>query len=215
MTRQTTWIGNQNPPGRSLLELWREDFGAHDREFSPGFWAVAVHRFGNWRMSIGPKPLRLPLSLLYRFLNARIRNTYGIQLDYSTELGRRVVIDHQNGIVISGFCRIGDDCRLRQNVTMGIRSVGDAATGGAPVLGRGVDVGAGAVILGPITVGDGAVVGANAVVLRDVPPGSLAVGVPARIVGRDAPGPETPAGSVVANGDAEGAGHQAGPEHHP
>lgn len=179
-----TWIGDQNPPGMSLLELWREDFTAHGRQFSPGFMAVAVHRFGNWRMSVGSKAARAPLSLLYRFLNARVRNAYGIELVYSTRWGRRSVIDHQNGIVISGFVDIGDDCRIRHNVTMGIRSEADAADGLAPVLGNGVDVGAGAVIIGPITVGDGAVIGANAVVTTDVPPGAVAVGVPARIIER-------------------------------
>ncbi|MFN8051608.1 MAG: serine O-acetyltransferase [Acidimicrobiales bacterium] len=179
-----TWIGNQNPPGLSLWELWREDFVAHGREFSPGFRAVAVHRFGNWRMSVPSKLARAPLSVLYRFLNRRVRNTYGIELDYSTRWGRRSVIDHQNGIVVSGYVDIGDDCRLRQNVTMGVRSAADAANGLAPVLGNGVDVGAGAVIIGPITIGDGAVIGANAVVTSDVPAGALAVGVPARIVER-------------------------------
>ena len=84
---------------------------------------------------------------------------------------------------MSGYARLGDDCRIRQNVTIGIRAEGETV---APVLGDGVDLGAGAVLLGGITVGDGAVVGANAVVLSDVPAGALAVGVPARIIERRA-----------------------------
>ncbi len=172
---------NQNPPGIGLLALIREDLAAHDGDWhKPGFRALAVHRFGNWRMSLASPLLRMPLSVLYRRLFRRICRSYGIEIDYSTKVGRRVVIDHQSGIVINGFCEIGDDCRLRQNITMGVRKTGEFD--GCPTLGRNVDVGAGAVILGGITVGDGAAIGANAVVVKDVPPGALAVGVPARII---------------------------------
>jgi serine O-acetyltransferase len=75
---------------------------------------------------------------------------------------------------------------LRQGVTLGLRRTNER---GAPRIGNGVDIGAGAKILGPIRVGDGAVIGANAVVLDDVPPGALAVGIPARIVRTGAPRP--------------------------
>ena len=135
-------------------------------------------------MHVEPKLLRAPLSLLYRFMFRHVRNKYGIELEYCVRLGRRVMIHHQSGIVINGYCEIGDDCVIRQNVTMGIRSVQEKT--GAPILGKGVDVGAGAVLLGAITIGDGAQIGANAVVLSDVPAGAVAVGVPARIVVRSA-----------------------------
>ena len=115
-------------------------------------------------------------------MHRKVRNKYGIELDFSTRVGRRVHIQHQSAIVINGYCVIGDECIIRHSVTMGIRSLDDMT--GAPTLGRGVDVGAGAVILGRITVGDGAQIGANAVVLRDVPAGAVAVGVPARIIER-------------------------------
>jgi serine O-acetyltransferase len=60
---------NQNPPNISLLSLLREDLRTHDNNlFEPGFWAVAVHRFGNWRMDIRPKVLRAPVTLCHRFL---------------------------------------------------------------------------------------------------------------------------------------------------
>jgi serine O-acetyltransferase len=84
------------------------------------------------------------------------------------------------GIVVNGDTEIGDDCIIRAGVVLGI--VAPDQAGGAPRLGKRVDVGVGAVLLGPITVGDGAVIGANAVVRCDVPAGALAVGVPARIV---------------------------------
>jgi len=174
----------RNPEGISFWQLVAEDYRAHGRDLtSLGLRAIVVHRFGNWRMGIRSKVLRAPASIVYRFLFRWVRNHYGIELEYSTALGRRVIIDHQSGIVISGHARIGDECRLRQNVTIGIRTLDDGD--GAPTLGTGVDVGAGAVLLGRITIGDRAQIGANAVVLCDVPAGALAVGVPARIIIRD------------------------------
>lgn len=180
-------IGDDPPRNRpheiepvTLRHLLREDYVAHGRDWTkPGFRAVAVHRFGTWRMGVRSPLLRAPLSLLYRFLFRRVRNRYGIELPYSVRLGRRVVFEHQSGIVIHGASVIGDDCIIRQNCTLGIRRVDDL--GGAPVLGRGVDVGAGACILGAIKIGDHARIGANAVVLTDVPASALAVGVPATI----------------------------------
>ncbi len=172
-----------NPGGVSLLGLLAEDYRAHGGDWtSPGFRALAVHRLGNARMGISSRLLRAPASVLYRSCYRWVRNRHGIELDYSTRVGRRVVIDHQSGIVVSGYATIGDDCRLRQNVTIGIRAVDDLR---APVLERGVDIGAGAVILGGVSIGEGAVIGANAVVLIDVPAGALAVGVPARVITRD------------------------------
>ncbi len=163
--------------------LWaqiRADWHAHERDWTrPGFRALAVYRFGVWRMGIRPKPLRAPLSVLYRMAFRYVRNHYGIELPYSAEVGQGVVIEHQGGIVIHGNARIGDGCIIRQGVTLGNRRLDRPFD--APRLGRGVNVGAGAVVLGDVEVGDGAVIGANAVVLRSVPPHHLAVGVPATI----------------------------------
>ena len=128
-------------------------------------------------MTVSPKLLRAPLSIVYRHFYRRVRNLYGIELPYSASIGRRVIIEHQSGIVIHGATVIGDDCIIRQNCTFGIRRMGELSK--APVLGRGVDVGAGAVILGDVRIGDFAVIGANAVVLHNVPAGAMAVGVPA------------------------------------
>jgi serine O-acetyltransferase len=175
--------GNHNPAGIGVVALIREDFRAHRSDwFSPGWRVLVVHRFGNWRMGVRQRALRVPLSVLYRTMHRRVRNKYGIEIDFTTRVGRRVMIHHQSGIVVSGYSEIDDDCLIRQNVTIGIRDVSGAV--GAPRLGKRVDIGAGAVLLGDISIGDGAVVGANAVVLTDVPPGALAVGVPARIVAR-------------------------------
>jgi serine O-acetyltransferase len=168
----------------SFSALWfqiAEDFHAHGREWTkPGFRSVAIHRFGVWRSTVKNKILRAPLSILYRWGYRHCRNVYGIELPYTVVLGRRVVFEHQGGIVIHGASRIGDDCIIRQNCTLGIRRLNELDK--APTLEAGVSVGAGAVILGAVTLGTGCAVGANSVVLSDLPPGSLAVGIPARIV---------------------------------
>lgn len=171
----------QPAPGMSLWAQLKEDHAAHRRDWTrPGFRAVAVHRLGVWRMGIKSKLLRAPFSVLYRVLHRRVRNVYGIELPYSVALGRRVVVEHQGGIVVHGASVIGDGCVIRQNVTLGLRREDEPDK--APVLGKGVSVGAGAVILGGVHVGDGANIGANAVVVKDVPAGATAVGVPAKIL---------------------------------
>ncbi|MDO6413268.1 serine acetyltransferase [Sphingomonas sp. BIUV-7] len=162
-----------------LFALIAEDWRANGRDWTrPGFRALAVHRFGVWRMGV-PQPLRAPLSILYRHLFRRCRNIYGIELPYSVVVGRHVVIEHQGGIVVHGATVIGDRCILRQNCTLGIKRMDALAD--APILHEGVELGAGAVVLGRVHLGKGAKIGANAVVLSDVPPGAFALGVPATI----------------------------------
>ncbi|NJN31618.1 MAG: serine acetyltransferase [Synechococcales cyanobacterium RM1_1_8] len=166
--------------GLGLWELLREDWESHGRDWSlPGLRAVALHRFGVWRMGL-PKLLRIPATWLYNRLYNKIRNTYGIELPYSVRLGRRVVIEHQGGIIIHGYGAIGDDSIIRQGVTLGMRHLEQPFD--APELGARVNVGAGAKIFGKISIGDGAQIGANAVVLNSVPAGATAVGIPARII---------------------------------
>lgn len=164
------------------MNLWqqiREDWIAHEKDWTkPGFRAVAVQRFGVWRMGIGPKWLRGPLSVFYRVLYRRVRNVYGIELPYTVTLGRRVIFEHQGGVVIHGYSVIGDDCIIRQGVTLGNRHLDKPFD--APILGQGVNVGAGAVITGKVTLGDHCAVGANAVVLHDVAANTTVVGIPAR-----------------------------------
>lgn len=173
------------PDGMSLLAVLREDFSRHDRDWTlPGFRAVAVHRLGFWHRGLRFAPLRVLVRRVHLSLYRRVRNHYGIELPYTVTLGRRVRFEHQGGIVIHGFTRLGDDCVVRQGVTMGVRSPDEPFQ--APVLGDRVDVGAGAVILGGVRIGDGARIGANAVVLRDVPPNATAVGIPARVIERGA-----------------------------
>lgn len=165
----------------TLFAQIKEDWIAHKRDWTkPGFRAVAIQRFGVWRMKIEPKLLRAPFSLLYRALYRKVRNTYGIDLPYTVELGRRVIIEHHSGIIIHGDSVIGNDSIIRQGVTLGNRYLDRPYE--APKLGKQVNVGAGAKILGNVTIGDEANIGANAVVLKDVPEKKTVVGIPAKII---------------------------------
>lgn len=171
---------NQNPPEISFFKLIAEDFHTHDNNFfEPGFLAVAIHRFGNWRMDIRPRLLRIPFSLFYQLLHTFMKGFFGIDLGYSVKLGRRVRIWHHGGMFI-GAVSIGDDVTLRHNTTMGVAHQDDKWK--KPVIEDRVDIGAGACILGDVTVGHDSVIGANSVVVRSFPPESTLFGVPARRV---------------------------------
>jgi serine O-acetyltransferase len=144
----------------------------------PGFHAVLIYRLahGAWRRGF---------HLLGRWLSHLGRFLTGIEIHPGAEIGQRLFIDHGMAVVIGETAVIGDDVTLYQGVTLG----GTSLKGGKrhPTLRDNVIVGAGAQVLGPITVGHGARIGANAVVLKDVPPGATMVGIPARpVVAREA-----------------------------
>ena len=170
---------NLNPAGIRFLPLLKEDLRTHDGNlFEQGFWAVSVHRFGNWRMGL-PKLLRMPCTLIYRFLFKWVEWTCGITLPYTVKLGRRVRIWHHGGMILHAES-IGDDVHIRQNTTFGISRRDKLHE--LPVIEDRVEIGCGAVILGRLVVGHDSVIGANAVVLKDVPPRSVAAGVPAKVL---------------------------------
>jgi serine O-acetyltransferase len=157
----------------------RADLKAHGGDWgAQGFWALVVYRFGRWRYGIKPAAVRKPFSLLYKILYKWIQIVTGIELPCEVELGSNFVIDHFGGIIISGYAKFGDNCRIRNGVVVGLRNIDEPV---APKIGNNVDIGAGAKLLGPITVGNDVIVGANAVVIRDVPDNSIAVGIPAVI----------------------------------
>ncbi len=155
---------------RDDLRAYGGDFGAQ------GFWAMVVYRFGRWRVDLRPFWLRRALYPLYCVLYKLVQIAAGIELPCEVEVGRNFVIDHFGGVVISGYARFGDNCRLRTGVVVGLARVDDPC---APTIGHNVDIGAGAKLLGRIRIGDNVLIGANAVVTRDVPSNSVAVGVPA------------------------------------
>lgn len=149
---------------------------------SLGFWALLVYRFGHARYCVQSRWLRLPWTLIYLILNKLTEIFCGIVIGGNATIGRRLIIEHHGAIVIHGASVIGNDCVIRQGVTLGIRRMDKPNE--APRIGNRVNIGAGAKILGGVRIGDDVSIGANAVVLCDVPAGCIAVGVPAIVRAR-------------------------------
>ncbi|WP_309101912.1 serine O-acetyltransferase EpsC [Microbacterium sp.] len=137
----------------------------------PGLHAIWAHRLWHalWRRRI---------RLLARAGSQLTRLLTGIEIHPGARIGRRFFIDHGMGVVIGETSEIGDDAMLYHGVTLGGRTRDSGKR--HPTLGDRVAVGAGAKILGPVTIGAGSVIGANAVVTKDAPADSILVGVPAR-----------------------------------
>jgi serine O-acetyltransferase len=139
----------------------------------PGVHALIVHRLTHWIW-------RKRFFWIARFIAHISRWLTGIEIHPGATIGRRVFIDHGMGVVIGETAIIHDDCTLYHGVTLGGTSWNKGKR--HPTLEQGVVIGAGAKILGPITIGAGAKIGSNAVVVKDVPNGATAVGIPARIL---------------------------------
>lgn len=139
----------------------------------PGVHALLVHRLSHWIW-------RKRFFWLARFIAHISRWMTGIEIHPGATIGRRVFIDHGMGVVIGETAVIGDDCTLYHGVTLGGTSWNKGKR--HPTLEQGVVIGAGAKVLGPITIGKGAKIGSNAVVVKDVPENATAVGIPARIL---------------------------------
>ena len=131
-----------------MIENIRADLRAHQGDWgAQGFWALLVYRFGRWRYSVRPAFLRKLFSLIYRILYKVVQIVTGIELPCEVPIGRNFVIEHSGGIVVSGFAKFGDNCRIRNGVVVGLSRVEDPC---APSFGNNVDIGAGAKVLGPI-----------------------------------------------------------------
>ena len=142
---------------------------------------MLVYRFGRWRYGVRPAILRKLFSLVYKILYKFIQIITGIEMPCEAEVGKGFIIDHFGGIVVSGYAKFGDHCRIRNGVVVGLKNVEEPW---APIIGNNVDIGAGAKVLGKIRIGNNVLIGANAVVISDVPDNSIAVGVPAVIKAR-------------------------------
>jgi len=139
----------------------------------PGFWALFFHRIAHAIYLKGLRFIPRVISGINRFLTT-------IDIHPAAQIGKRVFIDHGTGVVIGETAIIGDDVVIYQQVTLG--GVSTSVGKRHPTVGNRVVLGAGAKILGNITLGDDAKIGANSVVVKDVPCCSTAVGVPARIL---------------------------------
>lgn len=139
----------------------------------PGVHAVLMHRFSHYLWTI-------KLKWLGRFFSHLSRIVTGIEIHPGATIGRRFFIDHGMGVVIGETAVIGNDCTLYHGVTLG----GTTWKKGKrhPTLKNNVVIGAGAKVLGPITIHDGAKIGSNAVVVKDIPAHATAVGIPAKII---------------------------------
>lgn len=164
--------------GNLTMTRFFEDLrGYREGLLAQGFWALQVYRFGHARHNIRSSLIRKPWGMLHLLLSKWIEITCGITIGDTARIGRRLVIEHFGGIVIHGHAVIGDDCVIRHGVTIGNKTPDKPLD--APTLGARVNIGAGAKLIGKITIGDDCFIGANAVVLMNVPSGSIAVGVPA------------------------------------
>ncbi len=139
----------------------------------PGVHALIIHRFSHWLWKARLYWLGRMFSHIGRFFT-------GIEIHPGATIGHRVFIDHGMGVVIGETAIIGDDCTLYHGVTLGGTSWNKGKR--HPTLEQGVVIGAGAKVLGPITIGKNAKIGSNAVVVKDVPENATAVGIPARIL---------------------------------
>ena len=139
----------------------------------PGLHALYIHKLARWFWLHGLRWFGRATSHFGRLLT-------GVEIHPGAQIGRRVFIDHGMGVVIGETAEVGDDVTLYHGVTLGGTSWGKGKR--HPTLGNGVVIGAGAKVLGPITIGEGAKIGANAVVLKDVRANAVVVGVPGRIV---------------------------------
>ncbi|MBO0980592.1 serine O-acetyltransferase EpsC [Microbacterium sp. SD291] len=162
----------RDPAARSSLEI---------ALLYPGLHAMWGHRAWHWLWTHRARFVARVGSQLTRWLT-------GIEIHPGATIGHRFFIDHGMGVVIGETAEIGDDVMLYHGVTLGGRTRDSGKR--HPTLGDGVAVGAGAKILGPITIGAGSVVGANAVVTRDAPADSVLVGIPAKARTRT-PGEDT------------------------
>jgi serine O-acetyltransferase len=130
--------------------------------------AMAWFRFGNWCKRRG-------IPFFPGFAQRWIYQHYGLEIVIGAEIGPGLYIAHPVGTVVAPK-RMGRNCSIIASVTIGMRN-----EWAFPTIGNDVFIGAGARVLGGISIGDGAVIGANAVVIRDVPSGATAVGIPARV----------------------------------
>jgi serine O-acetyltransferase len=155
---------NKDPAARSVTEIILCYQGLH------ALWA---HRIAHWMWT---HHLKLPA----RMLAYTSRCYTGIEIHPGARIGRRFFIDHGSGIVIGETAEIGDDVLMYQGSSLAGTSLKKGKR--HPTIGNNVVIGAGAVVLGAITVGDGARIGAGSVVIHPVPPGVTVVGIPGRVV---------------------------------
>jgi serine O-acetyltransferase len=167
MRKDIQMVMERDPAARSALEVGM---------LYPGLHAIWLHRIAHalWQQRC---------VFLARLISHAGRWLTGIEIHPGAQIGERVLIDHGMGVVIGETAEIGDDVLIYSGVVLGGRSLSKGKR--HPTVGNGVVIGAGALVLGNITLGDGSKVGAGTVVLKDVPAGSTVVGTPGVVAGVD------------------------------
>lgn len=161
-----------------MFDQIRREYKRHGSILSPTFWATCNYRYGAWALNIKFSPLRWFTSKIYGLNSFIVLITSGIELNREAKIGMDLHLIHSGNIKVHPRTVIGDRCGIQQDVTLGTNMGKERK--GAPVIGNDVFIGAGAKILGPVSIGDGAIIGANSLVIKDVPPGATAIGVPAK-----------------------------------
>jgi serine O-acetyltransferase len=193
------------PSLKELVGYWREDRRVNQGFLRPGTQAMMMYRFGVWQRGLMPGIISAVADRIYRLFHVLVRNRYGIEIYATANIGRRLFIAHQSAIVLHRRLVMGDDCIIRQGVTVGLASMEVARKSGwrGPVIGNRVEIGAGAILVGGITIGDDVVIGPNAVVLRSVPSGCLVTTTPARVISRPPRGGQRQAGEAPGTQEKE------------
>ncbi len=158
---------NKDPAAKSIIEIFTS---------YPGVQAVMLYRVAHLLIDMG-------IPFIPRYLSGIAKQLTGIDIHPGAIIGKNFFIDHGTGVVIGETTEVGDNVTLYQGVTLGGTSL--EAIKRHPTLGNNIIVGAGAKVLGPITIGDNVKIGANSVVTQDIPANSVVVGVPGRIVKGD------------------------------
>lgn len=188
---------------RALVTELRKVYRRHGATLkNPALWAVAVYRFGTWSDELGDGIVGRVTSRVYGALFFGVGLTTGIVINREARIGADFHLVHWGNTKIHPKSVIGDRVGIMHDVTLGI----NMQRAGAPRIGNDVFIGAGAKILGPVTIGDGARVAANSLVISDVPAGTTAIGVPARVLtytGRRAPAAKNAAPAGTKPNDAE------------
>jgi len=164
--RDVRAVRERDPAARSTVEVLL---------CYPGMHAVWGHRISHWLWGHHFK-------LAARFLAELMRKLTGVEIHPGAILGKGVFIDHATGVVIGETAEVGDNVTIYHGVTLGGTSLDRVKR--HPTVGDNVTIGAGAKVLGAITIGAGSQIGANSVVVKPVPAGAVVVGVPGQIVNR-------------------------------
>jgi serine O-acetyltransferase len=173
LRRDIAAVRDRDPAARTNLEIGL---------CYPGLHAV-------WGYRVSHRLWSRELMLAARLVSTLVRFVTGVDIHPAATIGTGLFIDHATAVVIGQTAEVGDDVTIYQGVTLGGTSLQHVKR--HPTVGDRVTIGAGAKVLGPVTIGHDSRIGANAVVVRDVPPNSVVVGVPGQVIARSRPRSKT------------------------